>query len=113
MEGFTRSLPSSPLLHLRLAKRAGTVRLVLSARPPRLASPGLALSRLVLSCLVLSCLTGLSHGHDSLLEAKHRQTRFRTIPTQTQAAARHADGEPDGRLPPMGSVADESKTNKH
>lgn len=25
MEGFTRSLPSSPLLHLRLAKRAGTV----------------------------------------------------------------------------------------
>lgn len=24
MEGFTRSLPSSPLLHLRLAKRAGT-----------------------------------------------------------------------------------------
>lgn len=63
MEGFTRSLPSSPLLHLRLAKRAG--------------------NRCLSFRLALPCQSNrLSHGHGSLLVAKHRKTGFRTIPTR-------------------------------
>lgn len=83
MEGFTRSLPSSPLLHLRLAKRAGTVPLVLSACLPRLAS----------SCLVLSCLVCLTGCHMVMTACskpntgKHAfaqfQTRHRRRVTQT------------------------------
>lgn len=95
MEGFTRSLPSSPLLHLRLAKRAGTVCL-----------------SVCLSCIALSCLSNrLSHGRDSLLKAKHRKTRFHTVPKETQAAGTSCRRGARWPSPADGSVADVGKTN--
>lgn len=86
MEGFTRSLPSSPLLHLRLAKRTGTGTSV---------------------CLFVCLSLGLSRG-GSLLEAKHRKHTFTQLKRDTHSLHRRRTRWPS---PANGNKANISKTN--
>lgn len=86
MEGFTRSLPSSPLLHLRLAKRTGTGTSV---------------------CLSVCLSLGVSRG-DSLLEAKHRKHTFTQLKQDTHSLHRRRTRWPS---PANSNKANISKTN--